>query len=335
MEISHEHIRLTSIELGCLWNSYIVFTMETQMYNYFLQHIEDPDIKAFIEQCRLVMEESVSDYTTIFNDIHFPIPRGTTADDVNLKAPRLFSDSFYVNYVKGMTKFTLMQLSMYYSESSRDDVRKMFFSQLNKFNNLDRVATEILQSKGIYIRPPYIPTPDKVTFVKDKDYYTSKKRPLNSLEITQLFYNAQSNALGAALMMGFCQVVKTKELKKIFIKGKDMSHRLYELFSDVLVEGNLTSIPSYIGDVMSTTKSPFSDRFMMTHVFFLNTFGLSNYGLAISQSPRKDLMMLYTKVVAEISLLGNECMTLMIKNGWLEAAPEAPDRTTLIKENQK
>lgn len=54
-------------------------------------------------------------------------------------------------------------------------------------------------AKGIYIRPPYIPAPDHIDFVKDQSFLSGggffglgDKRLLLTVEIAQLFANIQT-----------------------------------------------------------------------------------------------------------------------------------------------
>ena len=55
--------------------------------------------------------------------------------------------------------------------------------------------------QGTYIKPPSISTPDKVDFVKKQHFlagFFGQKRSLTSMEISHLFLNTQSNAIGKA-----------------------------------------------------------------------------------------------------------------------------------------
>lgn len=334
METTHNNIKLTSVEITGIWNSYIFETMVHHVFTYFLQHIEDPDIKSYVEQVQFLSKKNVNDYIAIFKKENFPIPRGTTSEDINLEAPRLFSDIFYISYIKSMAKFALMQFALSYSESSRSDIRKMFLDHLHILEEVDQTGTEIMLSKGIHIRPPSIPTPTEVKFVKHKNLFTgffNSKRPLSILEISQLFYHSHSNALGKALMTGFIQVVKSKEIKQNFIKGKEMSHKYYKLFMELLVEEDITIPHSYDSEVSDCTESPFSDRLMLNHITFLNAYGLGTYGMALAQSFRSDLSAMYTRVMLEVGEYGKECANLLIKNEWMEEPPLAPDRQKLSK----
>lgn len=70
-------------------------------------------------------------------------------------------------------------------------------------------VAEISLSKGLFIRPPYIPFFKEVDFIESNSFlagFIGETRPLNALEITHLFCNIQANALGKALIMGFILV---------------------------------------------------------------------------------------------------------------------------------
>ncbi|MGG2091154.1 DUF3231 family protein [Priestia aryabhattai] len=59
----------------------------------------------------------------IFIKENFPIPHGFTKEDVNLDAPRLFEDEFYVHYLKYVSKVGLSLYSVGIPLIYREDVR--------------------------------------------------------------------------------------------------------------------------------------------------------------------------------------------------------------------
>ncbi|WNF39007.1 DUF3231 family protein [Bacillaceae bacterium IKA-2] len=73
-----------------------------------LQHIEDPDIKLLVDTCHSLLKKHIDMYYSIFNKDGFPIPRGTQLEDINLEANRLYSDVYYINYIKNVAKFALI-----------------------------------------------------------------------------------------------------------------------------------------------------------------------------------------------------------------------------------
>lgn len=332
METTHDSIRLTAVEIAHIWNGYMAETMVHNIFSHFLQHIDDKDIKSLVEHSHSVSKKIFTEFISILKKEDFPIPRAIKAEDINLKAPRLFSDIFYIHYIKNMAKFALGQYSMAYSECTRQDVRKIYLENIQMIEKVDEISTEIMLSKGIYIRPPYIPPSKEVNFVKQKSPftgYTSNKRPLNVLEISRIFYNSQANALAKALLMGFSQVVNSKEVRENFIKGQKISKKFYKMFSNVLIEGDLTIPSTFDGEVLDSRESPFSDRLMMIHISLLNSYGLGILGLSLAQSQRVDLTTMFSRTMLEVLAYGNDCATVLINNEWLEEPPLSPDRKEL------
>jgi hypothetical protein len=123
----------------------------------------------------------------VFKKENLPIPRGTTSEDVNINAPKLFTDKFYIIYIKNMAKFALTNFAMSYSECSRPDMRILFKEHLDRLEEVDRIGLELKQSKGIYVTPPCVDVPNNVDFINNKKEFFAgfftEKRPLSVLEI--------------------------------------------------------------------------------------------------------------------------------------------------------
>ncbi|MED4026293.1 DUF3231 family protein, partial [Priestia megaterium] len=87
--------KLNSAEIGKLWATYMGNSMATCILSYFLQHVEDQDVKKLLENALNLSKEFQSTIKDTFIKENIPIPHSFTKDDVNLAAPRLFEDEFY------------------------------------------------------------------------------------------------------------------------------------------------------------------------------------------------------------------------------------------------
>ncbi|MBP1994139.1 DUF3231 family protein [Paenibacillus eucommiae] len=325
-------IRLTSTETSHLWSGYLFESLVHHMCICFVNHIQDDDIKEFYEICLTISKDHVNGITSILKQENFPIPRGITSEDINPNVPRLFSDVYMLNYVKNMAKFALTIIVIAYGESSRDDVRKLLKKHLDDLEMVDQKATELLLAKGIYSYPPFIPVPKQVDFVKKQNFLTGffgNKRPLSAIEIRQLFHTALQNALGKAMLMGFSQVAKSKDIRNYFEKGKEISNKFYKEVTDVLNDEDISIPSTFDGEVFDTTEPPFSDRLMLLHVLILGSYGIGNYGMGLGTIHRRDLAALFARMMAESSLYSEDGANIMIENGWLEQPPLAPNREAL------
>jgi Protein of unknown function (DUF3231) len=332
----HKDIRLTSVEMGFLWNTYMIESMVHHILIYYLKHVEDRDVEQLLVVWLEETNDSLNLLKTLFQKEGFPVPVGITSEDIMPNAPRLFSDKYYILYSIHMGGFALQTYSLAFAQSSREDIRQFFKHYVDRLMIVNQRITDLSIAKGVYSRPPAIPIPTKVDFVKDKSFFTGflgKRRPLTVLEITQLFYNAGANAVGKALITGFSQVTKSEEIRNYFIKGKSIAEKFIELLNKVLLSEDVSIVPSYDSEVMNTITSPFSDKLMLFHINLLNSGGLGSYGTAISASPRLDLALLWVRIMFQAGLYGKTGANLMVENGWMEQPPIASERN--IQERYK
>jgi hypothetical protein len=212
-------IRLTATEMGNLWVTCINNSLAKCILGYFLAKVEDTQIKPVIKFALENTEKQLAVLEQMFAAEKFPFPVGFTDEDVNLRAPRLFSDTFFMDYIKNMCKVGLGIYGLAYTMAARADVRTFFGNCLDQTQQLDQKATEVQLTKGVYIRPPYIPVPDRVDFIRSLEFLSGglfgfgDKRPLIAMEITHLVINIQTNALGKALMIGFSQVARSQKIR--------------------------------------------------------------------------------------------------------------------------
>lgn len=329
MEAEHnpETIKLTSLEAGSLWTCYLVASFAKCMLLCFLQHVDDEDIRLFLKDTQELAVEHDDIYASILQKEHYPVPIGFTFEDINLEAPRLFTDVFYLIHLIYTSKSAMINFAYSYQNSTRSDIRQIFSDHLYDLKKLTQRGTDLMLSKGIYPRAPYLEPMDEVEFVKSKSYfagYFGDKRPLNALEINQLFLNYQANAVGKTLLLGFSRVAKSAEVVQYLQRGEKLADKYMRMFSDIMYTGNISVPRSYDSEALSSKEAPYSDKLMLNLSVYLNSLGLNNYGLALSQSQRNDLSAMYVKIMAEVGTFSKDGANLLIKNGWLEQPPTAP-----------
>jgi hypothetical protein len=330
------HQKLTSAEIANLWNSYMLDTMVTPVLKYFLSKVDDREIKNIIQDTKSLIANHIRIYHELFDKEQFAI-QGFSDDDVNVNAPRLFSDVFLIQYFKHMVKFALQMFSLSYLAASRQDIRDLYSMCMEEARKVDQKTTEVLKAKGLYVELPYIPTPKAVDFVKKQHFlagFFSERRPLTAQEITELFQNTDSNAFGKAFLLGLSQVVQSKDVRQYFIRGKDIANKHIKIFSEILLNEDLAIPPNYDGEVLVSTESPFSDRLMMYHVLFLTQGGMGNYGMSMSSAQRHDLAIMYGRLMTEVGKYADDGANIFIHHGWMEQPPLAPDREALSNKTE-
>src|SRR5699024_7376090 len=203
---------------------------------------------------------------------------------------------------------------------------------------LYEMSKDLLLSKGLYIRPPYLPNLDEVDFVDKQSFLwdiLGEKRPLIGSEVTNLFANIQRNALGTAVLTGFSQVSQSKDVTKFMLRCIEIAKKHIKLFGEKLMESDLPVPMTRDPDVTNSTAYTFSDKLMMYYTTSLIALSVGFYGASVSQSLRIDLSIMYNRLSAEIQKISEDGANIMIKNKWLEQPPIASDRKDLAKDNQR
>ena len=327
---------LTSAEVSNLWATYQSSTMAICGVRYFLATVEDEAIRAILNDVLDFSQKRVQTVSQMLNREQYPTPIGFTEQDVNLEAPRLFSDTLILLYLLNMGRLDLAGCSMMLSFSARDDVAAFYTEYFMESNALMNKARKLALKKGFFIRPPSIPKPGQVDFVKKQSFLAGwfDRRPRLGAEIANLVYDAERNALGEALITGFSQVAESKEGRQFMLRGREISSKHFEVFTSVLQEEQLSSAKNMTSEVTNSTVSPFSDKLMMFHIAGLIASGIGQYGISMSVSPRRDLGVLYTRLIAEIVKYSEDGANIMINNGWMEEPPKAADRDELAKRKE-
>ncbi|WP_419954662.1 DUF3231 family protein [Neobacillus niacini] len=333
----HNNIPLTASEIGFLWVQYLNDTLATCVMRYFKNTCEDKEILPLIENSLSIAQNDIHIIKKIFLNENHPMPVGFTEEDVNLNAPKLFSDGFILMYIQKLEVIAMASISMAIGVSARSDVSDFFRNLLISVSELHDKARKVMLSKGVYIRPPQIPMPDKVDFVEKQGFlndFLGHKRPLTAIEITHLFMGIQSNALGKAMMMAFAQVCKNEDVKQFFLEGKGIAKKHITKFSSLLSNEDIPAPMGWDALVMESTVAPFSDKLMMFHTTSLIALGIGNYGAAAGTSQRMDLNTTYVRLAAEIASYAEDGAKIMIKHAWLEEPPKLVDRQALVKQQK-
>jgi hypothetical protein len=324
--------KLTSAEIAKLWAAYMGNTMGKNVILFFLQHVEDQSIKKVLDDAYLLSEEFIQTIKEIFIQENYPIPVGFTEEDVNLGAPRLFLDEFYLHYLRYAGKAGMSIYTAAIPLMTRPDVRGFFIHCLDSTIKLLTEVTNVLLEKGFLVKPPPIPIPEKADFVKKQNYlngYFGNVRPLHGLEIAHLYDNIENNIASKGLLIGFSQGAKHEKVREFLIRGKEITNKHIEICSQLLHNDNLPSPMILDHLVTPSTFPPFSDKLMVFHKIDMFSMKIRSYANGLSLNGRRDLGLMYGKFLLDIGLYVEDGAQIMIDQGWMEQPPEAVDRDSL------
>lgn len=330
------NVRLTAPEIANLWSQYQSDTMAICVYKHMLTTVEDTSIRPIMEFALTLAEGHIAKIKEFFTAGKFPIPHGFTENDINLSVPRLFSDELCVTYTYIMSINGLAGYAAALATNLRKDLREYFVSCQVQTMELFNKSVDLLLEKGVISRPPFINPPDKVEFIEKQNFMKGilgGERPLNCVEISNVYWCLRKIQLSKTVTMAFSQVAASQEVKDFLWRGVEIYKKQIEIFESILGQGNLPKPKSLESEVTNSTTSPFSDRLIMYHksIFGLTTIGV--FASAIGTSQRADLVVHYSRLMAEMAKYMEDGFNIMIKNKWAEQAPLTDDREKLA--NQK
>lgn len=326
--------RLSSMEMSQLWLTYLAYNANKFVYTRYFDTTQDPEFKSLFGDALNIVQSQLGSISSLFNTVGFPIPYGFSDKDINMNAKRLFSDGLMILHLRKQTRFGLVEFGHALSLVTRPDVKGFFNSGLDQQQNLLNKIDEVLERKGIYIKPPYTIVPDEVSYVKDKgDFYgglLGKNRPINVLELTYLFENLIIKNKAHALLLGFSQVAEDEEVKRCFQKGVEVVRKIRERGSQYLEKENLPLPTTLDSEITDSTEAPFSDRLMVFDKLRVINLSVTAIGFAVANSNRKDIVVSYYRDIWDLANYGKMLLDLYIEKGWMEGIPLVADREEIM-----
>jgi hypothetical protein len=330
-------VMITSAELAQLWAQYMNDSGSVCVLTFFLEKAEDPEIKSVIESALQLSKTHIEKLTVFFNQEDYAVPYGfKVEEDVDLSAPKLYTDSYVLQFIHQMAKIGLTNYSASVASAVRADITDYYMECLSETMQLYKKSKDLLLAKGLYVRSPSIPN-EKVEFVNKQAFLfdvIGEKRPLIVAEVGNLFANIQRNILGVATLIGFSQVAKDKEVTQFLLRGIDIGKKHIKIFGAKLEECNLPVPASLSAEVTTSTSYTFSDKLMMFFTTGLIALSIGYYGTGVAQSPRVDLGVMFNRLSLEVQLYSEDGSNIMINNKWMEQPPMAADRGELGSEHQ-
>lgn len=329
----HVEIGLTCTEIGGLWGVYQQETMSTCFLSYFIHHLKDEEILPLAKEALQISHGRTEKIRNFFLAEKFPIPSGFSKDDVNLSAPPLFNDVFTLSYVYMMNRLGMINFSYVASNNVRLDVLDFFTECIHTTTEMFGKSVKMMLSKGIYDRPPKMNYPKEIEFVQKESFLSGiigTKRPLNAIELSEIFFNIERNYFSVLVTLGFAQVVKDKKLKEHILKGRQISENQISFLNNLLMEEDLLGTVTVNMEVTDSTSSPFSDKLIFSMLNVLNAVDISLISHALSLSMRMDLSARYSKIIGEVILYAKDTFDIVVENEWLEQPPLVTNRKKLL-----
>jgi hypothetical protein len=321
-----EIVKLTSAEISALWATNINVSVVICMMTHFLETCTDPEILKLLEETKQLAEKHMNEIEQVYVKEKIVVPEAFKAEKhVVHKAPKLFSDIYYIQCVLQMTKFGIASHTAGLTVSAREDVRKLFKNFMDDVSQLYNNIVNCMQEKGIYVRMPYMNYPNEIDFINKENFLTGwfgRRRSLLGIEVTHLMINAIQNEMGMQLCTGFSQVTQDVELSEYFLRGKNLCKHIVSSIHDVMEESEVPTAITWDQGVTNSTVAPFSDQLMLFIIGILSNLGIAAYGAGLSTTMRRDISAMYANFLTKTGAFGEDGMNLMIERKWMEQPPQ-------------
>lgn len=201
-----ESKRLTSPEITSLCAQYHQDTLAACVAKHVLATVTDAEIRSLFAFSLELSKKHIKLLTAIFHAEHFLLPNGFTDEDVDLYAPPLFTDSFWLKYLHDMTIHGLSGYGISFSVSVRRDLRDYYHQcNLDAMEIYNR-SLDLLLAKNLYVPAPYFLNPKKQEPIIDLSYaldFVGKQRLLNTTEAGNIYFNLRKSMATKALLIAF------------------------------------------------------------------------------------------------------------------------------------
>ncbi len=327
-------IPLVSSEISGIWNSYMGENLLICKLKYYLNRVDDTETLAIMKYTLDLSTQRIKVLTDLFNQEKLPIPEAFKDNDVNINAPRLFTDAFYLQYMGYASRVAMENYTLILNNIARSDVRDYFSKCIQDYIDLYNKSAELRLSKGIFVRAPHVEVPKEVQYIKDESFmldWFGEKRPLLTLEITHIFSIASASIIRSAQLMGFAQVSKDKKISDYMLRGKELAAKQNNAFNSILAAEGIPIPSSSDLYVTQSTVAPFSEKLMISKIMIMCSEKIASLGMALSDIKRSDLQSICIKFMDAIIKYAKDGADIMIDNGWSEQPPQAIRHENLVE----
>jgi hypothetical protein len=320
--------------LANLWASYFDNTLKENVVKVFLQVVEDSETRQVLENSLLYAKDHLKFILNIYSTEGYPVPNALTEQDIDIQSTRLFTDEFVLSILEDIAEARIDGYATALRMATRTDIIDFYRKVIDDPVNIYNETVNIMLSKGIYMKAPSFSLPDRTESNKNEKNvkgFLGKQKPLNSIEISHIFYGLKKNTFRKDLFKGFSQSAKAKEVREYVERGKEIASKHIEVFATELLNHDLpVSMNNTVGVIDSNT-TPFSDRLMMEYIRVSNVLLASSYGKAVTVvGGRRSLAIDFLRLAAEVLKYADDSVRIMRDFGWLEEPPQ-PEGTSTNK----
>jgi len=328
-------IDLVSVEVAGLWDTYMNDSFAICSLKHFLNTLHDEEIRHILQRALDISNGHMQVISDKLNQDGLPVPKGFNEDDVDMNAPKLFTDPFYLFYLLAMAQIGMNSYALILNHIARPDMRNFFTICLQESIELFNITVDALQQQGLYITSPRVEFVKDIDFLDNQDFFSGgwfkRKRSLLAREVSAIFASLRFNIIGGALITGFGQVAQSKKLSNYFFRGRDLARKKVEVLSKFYTDENIPVPAASDSFVTDSTAAPFSDKLMLFNIVMLFGASITQDSTGFANSMRHDLQAHFSGSAIETAKYAEDGLDILIENRWLEQPPQVIEHKELAK----
>jgi Protein of unknown function (DUF3231) len=308
-------------EFGFLW----YLQSSSNMVNIILKNLidtaEDKDLRSVLDEINSLSTFQEKEATKILNDSGYNETPFFSEVDLYNSSVKLFTDQLIIEILKHITGNGMRILASQYSELTDMNVKKFCSQILTKIIQIDESLLGLLKGKNLLQNSPFSYMKAHERESKLFKVVSTQLRPLNAVELGNMYSALQCNNVGVALCAAFSDVVKDEESKQLFKDGKKLAFHQAATLSDIFRENGVSTTTGLEGFVQTVHESPFSDKLMTNLIMFLNPIGIINLQNAAVFSYKKNHVKILSELIEQVQSFSEKGFKLLVKKGWLIEPP--------------
>ncbi|MGG4491243.1 DUF3231 family protein [Metabacillus idriensis] len=308
-------------ELGSLWYLQSSSNMINLLIKYLIETSKDTDLKNILNEMYKISTYQEQEATHLLSEEGYKDTPFFSEDDLYSSTAKLFSDQLIIEILKHITSNGLRALAVQYVELTDYKVKNFYKKLLNDVVQLDFSLLKLLDEKDLLQKNSFSYKKTDERNGKLFKVASTQQRPLNAVELANMFSSLQCNNVGVALCIGFSEVVEDMDTKKFILEGKKLAFYQSASLSDIYRENGIPTTTGLEAHVNKVKESPFSDKLMANLIMFLNPVGISNLQNAVVSSYKKDHIDSLKELIKMVEDYSEKGLKLLIRKNWLNEPP--------------
>ncbi len=120
------HLEVTTLEAASLWSTYMQMSISQKMLAHFKITCENEDVQTIVNSAVTMTNEIYETVKQLLQKAQIVLPYGFTDEDVNLTAPKLFTDNYRLFYLKHMSSVGMVKFALDKATAVHLDVRQFY-----------------------------------------------------------------------------------------------------------------------------------------------------------------------------------------------------------------